>query len=151
VETALKLFPCQILLVHRDAENRSRAERLQEIAGATENLTDSKLVSVIPVRMSEAWLLSDIAAIRRAANNPNGDEELEIPSRHQWETTPDPKARLFAALRKATGLNARRREKFDVYRARLRVAELTQEFSALRELEAFREFERELREALEAV
>lgn len=149
ITAALKLFPCQILLVHRDAEAMPRAARLAEILKESNGIVVPGLVPVVPVRMTEAWLLSDVAAIRRAANNPNGNEEISLAG--NWEALPDPKDTLFRALRSATGLGARRRERFDVHRARLRVAQLTDQFERLREIESFREFERDLGNALENI
>lgn len=140
VEKALKLFPCDVLLVHRDAEARPLSERRDEIRRECDGLT-LHLVSVVPVRMTEAWLLSDETAIRKAANNPNGTCELDIPTADRWERISDPKEFLFGALRTATELGARRRQRFDVHRARLSVSRLTSNFDELRNIDSFREFE----------
>jgi hypothetical protein len=146
---ALKFFPCHILLVHRDAEAVPRAARVAEIVRESNGIAVPGLIPIVPVRMSEAWLLSDIAAIRRAANNPNGNDEVDLGS--DWEALTDPKDTLFRALRCATGLGARRRERFDVNRARIRVAQLTEHFGRLRNIESFREFEQDLRTALQSL
>lgn len=147
VDAALKLFPCHILLVHRDAEARPLNQRREEIHRECEGLAID-LVAVVPVRMSEAWLLSDEDAIRRAANNPNGKCELDVPPAARWEAIADPKDFLFRILRTATELGARRRARFNVYGARLRVSQLTSNFAELRSIESFREFEAALGAAI---
>lgn len=140
---ATKLFPCEILIIHRDAERTTLLERTDEIKHEANGI-DEPYVPAIPVRMIEAWLLLDEDAIRRAANNPNGTSALDIPTHHQWEKLPDPKETLFTLLRTATGLNNRRLNKFNVYEARIRLSKLIQNFEQLRSLEAFQIFEEQL-------
>ena len=70
VAHAVDLYPCDLLFVHRDAEGEDPAVRRDEIRRAASALKYS-LVPVIPVRMTEAWLLFDERAIRLAAGNPN--------------------------------------------------------------------------------
>src|SRR5262245_46782466 len=73
IEIALREFPCHAIFVHRDAEDADASGRLQEIADALASLQDlPQHVAVVPVRMTEAWLLIDIAAIRKASDNPTG-------------------------------------------------------------------------------
>ncbi|HUT94205.1 MAG TPA: hypothetical protein VMY37_32390 [Thermoguttaceae bacterium] len=100
-------------------------------------------VPVVPVRMTEAWLLFDEKAIRRAAGNPNGTDPLQVPVR-QAEDIPDPKAVLHEALRTASGLSGRRRQKFNVRDAVHRVGEYIDDFSPLRRLSAFQRLEEDL-------
>ena len=73
VKRAVADYRCDLLFVHRDADNRPPLrERRDEIAQAcVKSIVRSALrtVSVVPVRMSEAWLLCDELAIRRAADN----------------------------------------------------------------------------------
>lgn len=133
---ALRLYPCDILFVHRDAERETYDARVDEIRRGLA-LIDTHFVPVVPVRMTEAWLLSDEQAIRRAANNPNGTEELDLPPAREWDRLPDPKLCLFTALEKASGLSSRRRRSFSQGRARHRVAELTRDFTALEVVPAF--------------
>ena len=47
-------------------------------------------VLVIPVRMTEAWLLIDELALRRAAGNPNGRNPLDLPALKDLEALPEP-------------------------------------------------------------
>jgi hypothetical protein len=96
--------------------------------------------------MTEAWLMFDEQAIRRAANNPNGSVPIRLPPATRIERMPDPKKELKTMLRIASGLRSSRDlSKFADSRAVHLVAEYTNDFSFLRQLEAFRSFEAELR------
>lgn len=127
-----------ILFIHRDAERLSRGERKREIP------IGPKIVPVIPVRMTEAWLLIDERAIRTAAGNPNGRAPLKLPHIHRLETVSDPKATLYAALVDASGFGGRRRQLFQRAAAARRVAENIADFTPLRALPAFQEMEADL-------
>jgi hypothetical protein len=106
-------------------------------------------VAVIPVRMQEAWLLFDEAAIRRAADNPAGRTPLGLPPLTQCEGLPDPKALLHEILREASGLGARRREKMNVSRAARRIPDFIGDFTPLRCLPAFATLEADIGEAIQ--
>lgn len=142
---ALKLFPCDIAFVHRDAEGESLNNRRAEIEGAVRAPANKKIVPIIPVRMTEAWLLIDEFAIRHAADNPNGQVALDLPPIRQLEQLPDPKLLLNELLICASEKTGRRREQFkrpcDLAWRRVRVADLISDFASLRSLEAFTEFE----------
>lgn len=149
VAEALRLYPCDILFVHRDAESAGFEHRKREIEKALNEIGHA-WVPVIPVRMTEAWLLSDFAAIRIAADNPAGKSRLAIPARH-WDRLPDPKRTLREALIAASGLSGRRLARFSPDTRRVRVAQLTDDFSRLRELGAFRLLEAEVIASLQEV
>lgn len=155
VGAALDLYPCDVLFVHRDAESKDRRSRVGEIERAIRKLPHGRSapqhVCVVPVRMTEAWLLSDEAAIRRAAGNPNGTVPLGLPPVARWEQLADPKATLHNALRLASELGTRRLARLDVSEKALRIANLATDFSALRVLPAFREFEAETKTTLAAL
>ncbi|MCU6502487.1 hypothetical protein LPN04_32295 [Rugamonas sp. A1-17] len=139
----LKFYPCDLLFVHRDAEKASLSLRLRQIADAMRGY-DQVYVPIVPMRMSEAWLLSDEAAIRQAAGNRNGKNALGLPARRDWEGRPDPKADLESALRAASGKSVRRAKQANIAQQRGLVAEYTGDFSALRGLPSFDEFESQL-------
>ena len=62
-----------LLFVHRDAESQGAQARFDEIAKAMDVVADApRWVGVVPVRMTEAWLILDEGAIRRAVGRPNG-------------------------------------------------------------------------------
>src|SRR5437016_3476002 len=67
---ATRLYPCGILFVHRDAENQDPELRRAEVLAA--NTTGCGHVCIVPVRMQEAWLLHNEAALREAADRPSG-------------------------------------------------------------------------------
>ena len=149
---AVELFPCDILFVHRDAERSPLANRVDEIRRAAEQAQISRHIAVVPVRMTEAWLLIDEQAIRRAAGNPNGAIVLRLPNLQELEQIADPKHVLRDLLLNASEMSGRRREKLKrqmAWRAQ-RVADLIDNFAPLRELSAFRAFESETTNALRA-
>jgi hypothetical protein len=141
LERALAIYPCDLLFVHRDAERAECQERrVEEIAEACP--PTQVFVPVVPVRMTEAWLLFNVQAIRRAADNPNGLGEINLPALRDVEGLPDAKETLFETLRAASGRTGRRLRKFNEGRARARLTELIDDFSPLRSLNAFSSFER---------
>jgi hypothetical protein len=145
IKTAVALYPCELLFVHRDGEGQGPEMRITEINGAVSELRHSGVavphVCVVPVRMQEAWLLIDEDAIRTASGNQYGRVQLPLPRPRDLEGLPDPKEVLFALLRTASELSGRRLRKLSLARARLRVAELIDDFSRLRVLTAFQTFE----------
>ncbi len=149
VAAALESYPCQLLLVHRDAERDAREFRVTEIENALRSLSSSPpAVCVVPVRMTEAWLLIAEQALREAASNPNGQMDLSLPATKRLESLPDPKQLLRKLLETASGLNRRRLKRFRWSQARQRLAELIDDYSPLEQLPAFRSFRTELEEVL---
>lgn len=127
-------------MVHRDAERETSQKRVLEIMDASAEVI-VPIVPAVPIRMLESWLLCSEEAIRIAADNPNGQSPLNLPLIGRVENTPDPKEVLFNALRSASELSGRRLNKFRVEQRRHRVAELIEDFSPLRSLVSFQEFE----------
>lgn len=146
VQRAIELYPCDLLFVHRDAENVTRTERVREIRAALGQ--NPPAVCVVPVRMQEAWFLFDEIALRDAAGKPRGREVLSLPPLRRVESLPDPKQLLHHALIHASGLHGRRRRRFPVRQRVYRLAELISDFAPLRVLIAFRALEAELRGVL---
>lgn len=145
VTKAIELYPCEVLFVHRDAEAQGADTRYGEIRQAIQQVsTDLCYVCVVPVRMLEAWLLCDIAAIRKASDNPNGTCQIILPHVKQRETMADPKARLVELLKTASELSGRRLKNFDALRARSLVAQNIADFTPLRQLISFQAFERDV-------
>ncbi|MBI1882180.1 MAG: hypothetical protein HYR94_28740 [Chloroflexi bacterium] len=154
IKQGLDLFPCDLLFVHRDAEREPREVRVAEIRKAVaETVKFAPIppqVCVVPVRMQEAWLLFDEAALRRAAGNPNGKQPLQFPTIAKWEQLPDPKNVLYDLLREASGLHGSRRKKFRVDVGARRVAEFISDFAPLRILPAFNALETDLENLITA-
>jgi hypothetical protein len=146
VEFAITLYPCDLLFIHRDAEAYELKHRVKEIEAKLNGLATLQVpvVKVIPVRMTEAWLLFNENAIRTAASNPNGSVSLELPSFNYIEKIADPKSVLHNALRQASQLPKRRLKKFKPHSHVYRISELIDDFSPLRYLPAFQAMENEL-------
>jgi hypothetical protein len=153
VERALERYPCEILFIHRDAESRPASERIEEIARAVTQKVSPTWVPIVPVRMTEAWLLVDEGAVRQAADNPNGSVGLELPTVKTLESLPDPKSQLRDMLLIASEKRGRRRRQFerDLPRRIPRIAEIIEDFSPLRKLAAFQRFEDAALEAVDTV
>jgi hypothetical protein len=149
---AIDLYPCDLLFIHRDAERQDPKRRYEEINSALREAAlqgfQTPVVCVVPVQMTEAWLLIDEDAIRRAAGNPNGNNPLDLPELSDIEQIQDPKGILFQVLEDASGLTGRRLKKFNPSKSRIRITELISDFSALRRLCAFQELEKNISMAL---
>jgi len=146
---AINWYPCQVLFIHRDAENQSPDRRYEEIEEAVRAAGDNGLrlpyICVVPVRMMEAWLLLDEVAIRRASGNPNDDVPLALPPPPRVEDISDPKQLLHAVLRTASGLRGRRLRKFREEHCVTLVTSHMRDFACLRILPAFQRLERDVR------
>ncbi len=155
VRKAMDYYPCDLLFVHRDAElpdaYMNRAEEINRACtGLAEQHRGLKSVCVIPVRMTEAWLLFDEPAIRRAAGNPRGRNALNLPPRRQMETV-HAKDILHQAIRDASALTGRKAKKLEVSRAIHVVADFIVDFSPLNQLPSFSRLRAELKAALDSM
>ncbi|MBP2707085.1 hypothetical protein JOL79_25190 [Microbispora sp. RL4-1S] len=103
-----------LLLIHRDADRDGRDARIAEIFDAVDrNAPGTPHTAIIPVRMTEAWLLVDEAEIRVVAGNPNGKVKIDLPAVSRVESIPDPKSLLKEKLALASGLTGRKLQKFN--------------------------------------
>ncbi len=154
IRKTLEYYPADLIFVHRDAEAQDPKVRREEIRLAMPGAGGMpSWVPVVPVRMTEAWLLIDERAIRAAADNPAGKVALELPDLRRIERTPDPKQVLRKALEHACEKRGRRLEQFrrDLGKRIQRVADLMQDLSPLRQLESFRTLEEDTTRALSAL
>ncbi|GAA0360435.1 DUF4276 family protein [Actinoallomurus spadix] len=102
-----------LVVIHRDGDRDGREARVAEIERAVADVMPEAVhAPVIPIRMTEAWLLLDEREIRQVAGNPNGKAALGLPAVRKVETVPDPKATLKEVLCRASDLNGRRLDKF---------------------------------------
>lgn len=148
IDRSVELYPCDILFVHRDAESAPIEEREAEIRKALEESSvegSVRVVCVVPVRMQEAWLLIDEAALRKAAGNPNGTQSLAMPDVQKLEELADPKQLIRELLSQASGLQGRRLERFNWRSSAHRVAEMISDFSVLYRLAAFQRLAAEVK------
>ena len=130
-----------LVFAHRDAEGSSIDHRLREFDNV------SGVVPVIPVRMSEAWLLIDGDAIARAADS---RVTVSVPRLNTLEQIADPKTVLETLLFGAAGSpTGRRAKKFkdSLAKRRVNLASLIKDYSPLESLEAFRRFQSSLADA----
>ena len=132
-----------LIFAHRDSENATRDDRLEEFRVVERQ----DVVPVIPVRMSESWLLFNGSAIAKAAGKPSS--RVPVPSVAQIEDIPDPKDRLDELLFDAAGApTGRRGRNFrrSIAARRASVAEYISDYSPLENLPAFRSFQQSLAE-----
>lgn len=150
IRESIRLYPCDLLFVHRDADTFSREKRKEEILEAVSIASNDihmpSAVCVVPIRMQEAWLLIDEEAIRYAAGNRNGRHKLDMPPIHTLESLADPKSLLHDLLKAASGFKGRRLKRFNTNQSHAvqRVASYMEDFSILRKLPAFSALEAEL-------
>jgi hypothetical protein len=149
---SVELYPCDLLFIHRDADREPQgarvAEILEAVQDAQQSISVSPVVCVVPVRMQEAWLLFNVAAIRRAAGNPNGREILRLPELRRVESLPDPKIDLYNLIRTASGLTGHRLKRLKVRTLSSRASQVSgyiDDFTPLRALPAFMNLETQLR------
>ena len=98
-----------LVVVHRDAERADPADRYREIAAGVAAVRDRMpILPIVPVRMTEAWLLVDESAIRLVSGHPEGRADLGLPDPGRVESVADPKRLLQQALIRASGARGRR-------------------------------------------
>ncbi|MFJ2770055.1 hypothetical protein [Streptomyces sp. NPDC087300] len=140
-----------LVVIHRDSDRELPDHRRREIAEAVAAVTPGLAhVPVIPVRMLEAWLLLDQAAIREVAGNPNGKMALGLPKPARAESVADPKALLKKAIATASEERGRGLQKlqtrFSANRARL--VQMLDREGPVKQLASWQSFTNDLREAL---
>ncbi|MEO6832931.1 MAG: hypothetical protein ABI378_10570 [Chitinophagaceae bacterium] len=147
---AIKYYPCDILFYHRDAEDNS-ATIIEERKSEVLNNADNKqpIVCIVPVVMTESWLMFDELAIKRASGNRNYKMGLDLPPINRIESIKDPKDRLYKLLREISGIKKRNLSKFNPGRMVHLIAEYIDDFSELRGLSSFKVFEKDLKIAVE--
>ncbi|MCG3199380.1 MAG: hypothetical protein GHCLOJNM_03894 [bacterium] len=150
IAAAIRLHPnCELVFVHRDAEGEPLDARVSEIRAACEMAFRQfprviPAIEVVPVRMSEAWLLFDESAIRKAVGNPNGRVQLCLPPLNRVEELADPKTLLHGLIGCATEFTGRRLKRFRISTAIHRLSEVISDYSPLRTLSAFNRLENQL-------
>lgn len=141
----------KILFVHADGAGNPQRIRAQQVEPGVALLratygNDGVGVAVVPIRETEAWVIADGDAIRLVFDSQRTNTELGLPSlSRSAETVRDPKALLDNAFAATEPSGRRRRQGVSPY-----LNALGEQVSLirLRELEAFRMLETELRSAL---
>ena len=127
-----------LIFVHRDSENLKLEKRLEEF----DAVDRQDVVPVVPVRMSESWLLFNGPAIAEAAGVRSSP--VTVPSIVQVENIPNPKSHLDKLLLQAAGPPTGRRGKIfrrSIPGRRVSVAQHIADYSPLENLPAFRSFQ----------
>lgn len=142
---ASNYYPFDILFYHRDSEKLTKTiieERKNEIYSKLEPTKKKNVICVIPKSMMETWLLINEKAIKEAAGNRNYKRDIKLPKINTLENIKDTKKILHDELKAANGNN----RKFNVHKAVHLVSEYIEDYSPLRNLEAFQIMESELKE-----
>lgn len=149
VQQALLASPCDVLFLHRDAEAEPPVRRIEEIESALVGIPVAH-TKIIPVRMSEAWLLICEPSIRKVSGRPRGTAPLDLPRIDRLERLPDPKTKLIDLIICASEARGRRLVglKQDIRRKIHQLSDFITDYSILRELESFQMFETDLVDTL---
>jgi hypothetical protein len=140
-----------ILLVHHDGDSNYAdvlAKKIDPlVAAVARTLPGRPCVPVVPVRMTEAWVLADQAAVRFALGASPSTRMIDLPaSPRVAERVAKPKLTLSQAIERVASATRSRRKKS--------VAELLPviaqraSLDRLREAPSFARFERDVAEAL---
>jgi hypothetical protein len=140
-----------VLFIHADADGRDgRPARAERVQPAVDRLRDvlgptRQAVGVVPIRMTDAWVLADLDAFRSGVGTTLDARALGLLEvlAHGADHVPDPKGLLRAAFAKA-----RPRAKGAQLGAYLGLIAESVSIDHLRRLEAFRHLESDLEEAL---
>jgi Domain of unknown function (DUF4276) len=140
-----------ILFIHADADSdseRAIRERIEPARALLQAEWGAQSVAVVPVRMTEAWMLADLQALKRAFGTTMDEHEMGLAGAvaHGPDSLSDPKATLNAAFRASCG--KRRLSPVGAYFGLLGE---TASIEQLRKLAAFRRMEGELRLALQTL
>jgi len=142
-----------ILFIHADADADAKAAREERIKPAMNRLTatgefsSDRIVAVIPVKMTEAWMLADPDALRKALHLAE-NLDLELPARtRELERLTDPKTQLQQITR-LSSTRKRQRRRRDPLKSLPRQLGDSISLDCLRRLPAFQTMERELRQSL---
>lgn len=131
-----------MVFVHRDADARDDSKSAPWVEGIRGQLVDerwSRLVLIIPVRMTEAWVLADGDALRAALGVSWSDEDLGVPMNPaDVEKISEPKSTIRSVVDRLRGPSV------DVHS---RVGERVS-LEVLRRVPAYRDMETHLVESL---
>ena len=134
-----------LVIVHRDAEGQTPSLRYAEVRAGVDTIRPGLAsIPVVPVRMTESWLLVNEEAIRLVAGRPTGTMELNLPQVGSIEQLPNPKATLRRVLETASGAQGRRLQAFrrDFGTQRRRLLEMLDRSGPVTVLSGWQELER---------
>ena len=100
-----------LIFMQRDADRAGADARYREIAEAIQQVGHGgPWVGVVPVRMTETWLVLEETVIRNAVRKPDRRTSLNLPTPAEAERMADPKSALEFALLNASDERGRRRK-----------------------------------------
>ena len=147
----LMKFGIMILCVHSDADSSTDScvmkNKIEPLLTKIQSCNEAckLIVPVIPVQMSEAWMLADTILLKKELRTKISDDELGI--NKPPETIANPKQAIEEAIRiTRKGISKRKRNQFGI-------GELYETIGAkisldsLRQLSSFRKFEDNVRNA----
>lgn len=155
VERVIRQFSdCNLLFVHRDSDDRESEPRYVEIAAGVGSAGwTAPFVCVVPVQMTEGWLIADEREIRQVAGRPSGRVALGLPAVGAIERAADPKSLLHEAYLRSTETTGRRRavakKQFGTRRATL--IERLDIHGPVRQLESFQRLVADIEGAVTAL
>jgi len=147
------------LIVHADADHptayQAMKERIQPgfervLTERDKNEVCRQLVPIIPIRMTEAWMLADIEALQEVIGTDLDAERLGISKKRNIESDTDPKQTIKEAVRNAEANSSPRRR-------RIKLASLYEPLAGrirlerLQSLSAYRQFADDLTKTLAAL
>lgn len=153
IKYAKYYYPFDILFYHRDGESNEKGiigKRKSEIFSNVNNeIKLDLLVCVVPIVMMESWLLFDLEAIKKAAGNRKFAGNVELPKMKDIENKPNTKLYLHNILKRVSCKKGRSLDKFNLNYAVHLIAENIEDFSKLRELSSFIEFQNDLKKSVD--
>jgi hypothetical protein len=122
LEAARRAHGYHALLIHSDADHatdaRAYEERINpgfESIGQSTDLVCRDLIPLMPVQMTEAWMLVDLEALCKVIGTKLGADELGVPKRPgDVESIPNPKQHLQKSIRVAIAGRPRRRRNLPI-------------------------------------
>ena len=156
VVNIVKKYPYfHVICIHSDADSPDIEDRLKNnfepVFAAVEEFGNDvckNLVTIIPVQMTEAWMLADLDLLKEKIGTSKSNRDLGLPNRiKSVENLADPKAVIKEALRVAQLDQPRRRKKLKISQL---YSPLSQELSIekLMQLPSFRYFMENIRSSL---
>lgn len=121
LEAARRSAGYHALIVHADADHpspdRAAIERIQpgfDLVHRAKESVCHQLLPIIPVQMTEAWMLADPEALRQVIGTNLETQALGLPAQaHLVESDTNPKQTLNQALQCALAHRPRRRRRID--------------------------------------
>ena len=140
------------IVIHRDAERETYEKRVEEIEKELTLIKNQSLTSipVIPVRMTEAWLLFDSKAIASASGNPNLPDLPALPPLNTVETLRDPKSLLEKLIKDSCGLRSRGLKKLNTRHCIQLIPDFVEDFSPLLTIPSYQRFKQKILEVFDS-